>query len=59
MHLWERREILHLWEKREILAGLGWGNPKEIERPRHRWEDNTKVDMKEIGKYGQSLFESG
>jgi hypothetical protein len=50
---------LHLWERREILVGLGWGNPKAIGRPRLRWEDNAKGDMKEIGKCGQSLFESG
>jgi hypothetical protein len=31
------------------------GNPKErrpLERPRHRWEDGIKMDLREIGRWG-------
>jgi hypothetical protein len=32
--------------------GFGWGNQKEKrppERPRHRWEGNIKMHLREIG----------
>jgi hypothetical protein len=31
----------------EVLTGLWWGNLRERDhgRPRHRWEDNIKMDI--------------
>ena len=30
-----------------MCTGFWWGNLSE--RPRHRWEDNIKVDLQEVG----------
>jgi hypothetical protein len=40
------------WEGREINARLIVGNPEGkrlLVKRRHRWEDNIKVDLKEMG----------
>jgi len=34
----------------EVFTGLQLGGPKG--RPRHRWEDNIKMDLGEIGING-------
>jgi hypothetical protein len=37
---------------REVHAKLSAGKPqwqKPVGRPRHRWEDNNEMDLKEIG----------
>jgi hypothetical protein len=31
-----------------VHTGISWGNLKEV-NPGHKWEDNIKVDFKEIG----------
>jgi len=36
VHMGERRGAYRIW----------WGNPRE--RPRHRWEDNIKIDLQEV-----------
>jgi hypothetical protein len=39
------------WERREICTRFWWEIPKERElgRPRHRWEDGIRMDLREIG----------
>jgi hypothetical protein len=41
----------HAWETREKCTRLWWESPKERElgRPRRRWEDGMKMDVREIG----------
>jgi hypothetical protein len=42
----------HLWEKINACTGFLFGKPEEksgLGRPRCRWEDNTKLDLKETG----------
>ena len=46
------RGMLHVWETKELYeyAGFCWGNLKgPPRRPRLRWKDNFKMDLKEIG----------
>jgi len=31
-----------------VHEGFWWGN-RSLGRPRHRWEDNIKMDLKEVG----------
>jgi hypothetical protein len=40
----------HIWGGERCLQGVGW-EPKgkrPLGRPRHRWEDNIKMDLREI-----------
>ena len=40
-----------MWE-RKVCTGFRWGNLRErvhLEDPRHRWEDNIKKDLQEVG----------
>ena len=47
-----RRNSCRVWlEKPEGKRPLG--------RPRRKWEDNTKIDIKETGMRGENLSESG
>jgi hypothetical protein len=40
----------HVWGRREVHTGFWWGDPREgLGRPRHRWEDNIKMDLHEVG----------
>jgi hypothetical protein len=32
-----------------VLVGRSEGN-RQLERPRHRWEDNIKMDLSETGR---------
>jgi hypothetical protein len=34
-----------------VFAGFGLGDPngRELGRPRHKWEDNIKMDLRETG----------
>ena len=41
----------HIWGTERCIQGFGgetWGW-KPLERPRHRWEDNIKMDMQDMG----------
>jgi hypothetical protein len=41
-------------ESRGVCRGLV-GKPEEkrlLERPKHRWEDNIKIDLQEVGSEG-------
>jgi hypothetical protein len=41
-HAWERRKIFY-----KILVGK-----RPLRRPRHRWEDGIRLDLREIGLGG-------
>jgi hypothetical protein len=36
------------WGRRGMHAGFWWDSQKEGE-PKYRWEDNIKIDFREIG----------
>jgi hypothetical protein len=48
------------WEIRNAYRILSWKSEgkKSLERPRHRWEDDFKMNMKEVG-YDRGLDISG
>jgi hypothetical protein len=41
----------HAWERREKCTRFWWESPKErpLGRPRRRWEDGIKMDLREVG----------
>jgi hypothetical protein len=42
----------HAWERRGKCTGFWWESPKEkrpLGRPRRRWEDGIKMDLRGIG----------
>jgi hypothetical protein len=42
----------HTWGRGEVFTGFWFGEPKVRDhwgRPKHRWEDNIKMDLREIG----------
>ena len=44
----------------ETYTGFWWGNMRERDnfgRPRHRWEDNIKMFLQEVGCRGMDLIE--
>jgi hypothetical protein len=38
----------HAWERGEVLVGRPEGK-RPLGRPRRRWKDNIKMDIKEMG----------
>jgi hypothetical protein len=45
----------HAWEREEMCTGFWWESPKEkipVGRPRSRWEDGIKMDLRKIGWRG-------
>jgi hypothetical protein len=42
--------MLHAWERGEMCTGFWWESLRE--RPRHRWEDGIRMDLREIGGGG-------
>jgi len=46
--MWERRGLYR------VLMGKPEGK-RPLGRPRHRWEDNIKMDLKEVGCGGMDL----
>jgi hypothetical protein len=40
-----------VWGRREGRTGWWWGNLSErgLWRDRHRWEDNIKIDVQDVG----------
>jgi hypothetical protein len=43
-----------------VFTGFWLGEPKgkrPLERPRHRWEDNIKMDLREIGINGMNWIQ--
>jgi len=50
---------MHMGEKRGVY-GVLVGKPKgkkPLGRPRHRWEDNIKMDLQEVGCGGMDWIE--
>ena len=44
----------------DVYAGFWWGNLKgnrPLRIPRHRWEDNIKMDLQEVGCVGMDWIE--
>jgi hypothetical protein len=43
--------LWHVWGRGEAYTGFWWGKLRERElgRLRHRWADNIKMDLKELG----------
>jgi hypothetical protein len=41
-HMWERRDVY------KVLLGTVDGK-RPLGRPRHKWEDNIKMDVQEVG----------
>jgi hypothetical protein len=41
----------HAWERRGKCTGFWWENPKGrlLGRPRHKWEDGIRKDLREMG----------
>jgi hypothetical protein len=39
-----------------VLVGKPEGK-RTLERPRHRWEDNIKMDLEEVGRWGMDCVE--
>jgi hypothetical protein len=42
----------HAWGRGEVFTGFWFGGPKGrvlLGRPRRRWEDNIKMDLRKIG----------
>ena len=49
-----------MWGSGEVYTGFWWGKPegkRPLVRPRHRWEDNIKMDLKEIGCGGMDWID--
>jgi hypothetical protein len=44
------RDMWHAWRRREMFTGFWFGGLKG--RPRCRWEDNIKMDLRERGING-------
>jgi hypothetical protein len=41
----------HAWGRGVVFTGFFFGRPESkrpLERPRYRWEDNIKMDLREI-----------
>jgi len=46
----------------EVYRGFWWRNQKLkrlLGRPRRRWEDNSKMDLQEVGRGGKDWIELG
>jgi hypothetical protein len=42
----------YVWRKGDVFTGFWLGSPKiksPMGRPRRRWDDNIKLDLREIG----------
>jgi hypothetical protein len=44
----------YTWGREEVFTGFGWmpEGKRPLERPRHSWEDNIKMDLRELGING-------
>jgi len=42
----------HIWGIGEVPTGFWWGThngKRPLVRPRHRWKDDIKMDLQEVG----------
>jgi len=53
----------HAWGRREVFTGFRLGSPKvtPLGRPRQKWENNIKMDLREksMGRTGFSWLRIG
>jgi hypothetical protein len=52
----------HAWGRGEVFTGFWLGGPqvnRPLGRPRRRWEDNIKMDLREMGIDGSELDSTG
>jgi hypothetical protein len=48
----------HAWGRGEVFTGFWSGGRKRpLGRPKHRWEDNIKLDLREIGTAGANWIQ--
>ena len=50
----------HVWGRAKVYIGYWWGNLRErdhLEDSRHRWEDNIKMDLQEVGEGGMDWID--
>jgi hypothetical protein len=49
--------VAHMREGRNVCRVLAWKpeGKRPLERPRRRWEDGLKMDLREIGWWGCGL----
>jgi hypothetical protein len=50
----------HAWGRGEVFTGFCLGRPKvkrSLGRPRRRWENNIKMDLREIGIDGANWIQ--
>jgi hypothetical protein len=52
----------HEWGRGGMHIGYWWESQKErgkrpLERPRRRWVDNIKIDLREVGWDGRDLID--
>jgi hypothetical protein len=55
-NLYSSPSIIRMIKSRRILVGKSKGN-RPLGKPRCRWVDNIKMDLREIGWYGMDWFE--
>jgi len=51
--------VAHIWERRDaywVLVGRREGK-RPLVRPRHRWEDNIKMNLQEVGWGGMDWID--
>jgi len=52
--------MYRVWGRGEACTDFWWGNLRERDHwgdPRRRWEDNIKIDLKEVGCGGMDWIE--
>jgi hypothetical protein len=47
----------HAWGGERCLQVFGWEARMSLGRPRRRWEDNIKTDVREIGTDGTNWIQ--
>jgi len=49
-----------VWGRGELYTGFWWEKPEgrnPLGRPRHRWEDNIKMSLQEVGCGGMDWID--
>jgi hypothetical protein len=47
----------HAWRRGEVFTGFWLGGKRPLGRPRRRWEDNIKRDLRDIGIDGTNWIQ--
>jgi hypothetical protein len=51
-----KEELYNLHSSPDIVRMMKWRRMRPLGRPMHRWEDNIKMDLKEMGWEGVDLI---